>query len=289
MNFAAEELSPEQKHRMYSNILQGIGKSETSATPAKKPLSRQLRPAYFYRAAAAIVILAVAGLAGWQYLTRWAQTQYVTGYAQMQTVVLPDGSEVVLNANSKLSFPTRWQHHSEREVWLQGEAYFQVQKETRNGTPVKFRVHTGELSIEVLGTQFSVSGRQENTHVVLNEGSIRLAVPTRTGTENILMEPGEMVEYHQKDKGLIRRRVNAEVYSSWKSNKWILENTSLAQVGKRIEDTYGVKVRIPDRELARESMTGVLPTHSLEKLLEVLSAAYGLKVHRTEDQIILDK
>jgi ferric-dicitrate binding protein FerR (iron transport regulator) len=103
------------------------------------------------------------------------------------------------------------------------------------------------------------------------------------------MKPGELVEYQEENGAVDRRTVNAEVYYSWKSNRWVLEDVTLRQVADRIEETYGVPVRIPDPRLARERMTGVLPTESLDKLLRVLSATYGIRVQQQGNQLKLTK
>jgi ferric-dicitrate binding protein FerR (iron transport regulator) len=242
-----------------------------------------------YRAAAAVVVLAVAGAVLWWYLTRLhRQVEYVTGFGQTKTVVLPDGSEVVLNANSILKHLAVWPG-DDREVWLQGEAFFSVRKNRRGNSPVKFMVHSGSLRVEVLGTEFTVSRRRDRTQVVLSEGSVRLSLPGPAGTNPIVMQPGELVEYREEDHAVARRNVKAEVYHSWKHNRWILEDVTLGQVANRIGETYGLEVRIPDSRLAREPMTGVLPTDTIDKLLRVLSATYGIKVQRVENRLILSK
>jgi ferric-dicitrate binding protein FerR (iron transport regulator) len=174
-------------------------------------------------------------------------------------------------------------------VWLEGEAFFKVRPRTQDRAPVRFTVHSGSLRVEVLGTQFTVSGRRERTRVVLSEGSVQLAVPAATGTNTIVMKPGELVEYQEANGAVDHRAVNAEVYLSWKSNRWVLEDVTLRQVAARIEETYGVAVRIADPRLAGEPMTGVLPTENLDKLLRVLSATYGVRVQRQDHQVILSK
>jgi ferric-dicitrate binding protein FerR (iron transport regulator) len=194
----------------------------------------------------------------------------------------------VLNANSELRHPAGWPP-GHRQVWLQGEAFFKVRKRKRGRVASPFTVHSGSLSVEVLGTEFTVTGRDDRTRVVLSEGSVRLAVPAAEGTATILMKPGELVEYQENNGAVDHRTVNAEVYHAWKRHRWVLEDVTLRQVADRIEETYGLPVRIPDPRLAGEPMTGVLPTESLDKLLGVLSATYGIRVQRQEDRLTLTK
>ncbi len=289
LHFAADDLPPGRQARMFNHIMDAVQAYEAGKQTAGRETPRRLGTGFPYRVAAAVALLVMAGLAVWAYrYGPYRQVQYATGYGQTQTVALPDGSEVVLNANSVLRHPAHWQPGS-REVWLEGEAFFKVRPRTQDRAPVRFTVHSGSLRVEVLGTEFTVSGRQDRTRVVLSEGSVQLAVPAATGTNTIVMKPGELVEYQEDNGAVDHRAVNAEVYYSWKSNRWVLEDVTLRQVADRIEETYGVAVRIADPRLAGEPMTGVLPTENLDKLLRVLSATYGVRVQQQEHQITLSK
>lgn len=292
LNFNAHELlTPETQLRMRNHILEGVQAYEREKLAAPARVKGKLwQSSLPYRAAAAVALLAVAGIVLWWYFAApYRQVAYATDFGQTRNVRLPDGTEVVLNANSTLKHPAGWAPGADREVWLQGEAFFSVRKNSRGNTPVKFTVHSGSLRVEVLGTEFTVSQRSDRTRVVLSEGSVRLALPGRAGADAIVMQPGELVEYQEEDHMVARRTVKAEVYHSWKQNRWILEDVTLGQVANRIEETYGLDVHIPDPRLAREPMTGVLPTEHIDKLLRVLSATYGIQVQRTENQLILTR
>ncbi len=120
---------------------------------------------------------------------------YQTDYGEKQEVTLPDGSSVILGANSQLYYPRFWDEQKPRLVTLEGEAYFSV---THQANDQKFIVRSGEVEIEVLGTKFNVNNRRGENRVLLEEGSIRLDVskvdPLSTQAPRILMEPGEMVQ-----------------------------------------------------------------------------------------------
>ncbi len=289
LHFRSDDLAPERQLRMLNHIMGAVQAHEAAQRPAgRKPL-RRLGTGVAYRVAAAVALLLAAGVVLWAYLYGpYRQMKYATGYGQTRTIALPDGSQVVLNANSELRHPAGWQP-GDRQVWLQGEAFFKVRKRKLGRVPAPFTVHSGSLTVEVLGTEFTVTGRDDRTRVVLSEGSVRLAVPAAKGTATILMKPGELVDYQEANGAVDHRTVNAEVYHSWKSHRWVLEDVTLRQVADRIEETYGLPVHIPDPRLAREPMTGVLPTENLDKLLSVLSATYGIRVQRQEDRLTLTK
>jgi ferric-dicitrate binding protein FerR (iron transport regulator) len=284
LHFHNEELSQEQYNRISNRIEQRVMAYEKSQR--KLPLWGTLIK--HYRVAASIlVILAATTLFFWLLQTR--SVVYATKYGETRTIILPDHSKVILNANSSLRFSNNWRGKLNREVWLEGEAFFDVEKKQLAASSVKFTVHTDDVQIEVIGTEFTVSKRQTNTWVVLNEGKIKLDVLNEPAKQNIVMRPGDWIEYQAEHRKLVHKTVNAEVYSSWISKKWILENTSLKQVAKRFEETFGINVIIADKRLATESMTGVIPVETLDDALEVLSATYDVRIKQKGNQVFITK
>ena len=87
-------------------------------------------------------------------------------------IKLPDGSLVQLNANSTLSFDTQWDASADRCVWLNGEAFFEVEKKPE--TKQKFKVITADLTVEVLGTEFNINSHHQQTRVFLQEGEDKI-------------------------------------------------------------------------------------------------------------------
>jgi ferric-dicitrate binding protein FerR (iron transport regulator) len=289
-------------------LLQFMSTARTPAAPGLKDeewekMRSRLDPPHFVvhrnpgrtrwlRYAAALTGLLLLA-SGWLWTTGYFTTaRYTTAYGETREVTLPDGSVVVLNANSSLRYPSDWAGDADREVWLDGEAYFSVRKATASradqaGRRVKFTVHTADLNVEVLGTQFTVSQRQARTLVTLNEGQIRLDVPAQTQPAGLVMQPGDQVEYRKGRHKLTRKAVRPEVYSSWTRKVWILDGMPLSEVAQQMEETYGLRVRITDKALAAEKMTGVVPTQNLDVLLEGLTTIFQMQVERQEQSIIL--
>src|SRR5206468_2094273 len=135
--------------------------------------------------AAAVLLVVVSGFIFWN--TNHKKTLN-SGYGAISLYQLPDGSHVTLNANSKITIKKTWEENTDREVWLQGEAFFRVQK-TQNKN--KFIVHANGMDIIVTGTQFNVISRDDESSVLLTEGSVTLR--TANGKE-IKMKPGDFVK-----------------------------------------------------------------------------------------------
>jgi ferric-dicitrate binding protein FerR (iron transport regulator) len=210
--------------------------------------------------------------------------EYHTAYGETRSIVLPDGSSVVLNANSTLKVFSDWSKRPSREIWLDGEAFFSVVHK-KNNQP--FKVITGEgVTVEVLGTTFNVYNRTNGTKVVLNSGQIRLNLPTEQSPEMIVMKPGEMVEY--KEQHYKKKAVNPLLYTAWTSNKIILDHTSLAEMVYMLKDSYGLDVKVSDSKLLQETVSGSMPLGDPEVLLTQMAKAFQLDIKKEGNVIIVE-
>jgi ferric-dicitrate binding protein FerR (iron transport regulator) len=255
--------------------------------PADRPLAEPVR--WLGWAAAAVVALLLLAGGAWYRAGRAAGgARYATGYGQTRTVTLPDGSWVLLNANSRLRTAARWAAGARREVWLEGEAFFTVAK--KKATPdggtdgAQFVVHTRQVDVEVLGTRFNVTNRRGQTTVTLNEGKVKLEEGALDG--EVVMQPGELVRLGDDGRTLVRKKVNPGQYSSWTQNRYVFDDTPLAEIAQRIEDTYGVRVVLASPGLAERTFSATIPTRNLDVLLLALSEAFGMEIEKKETQII---
>jgi hypothetical protein len=139
--------------------------------------------------------------------------QYTTNPGEQQKITLPDGSLVYLNERSTLAYTDNWSKGADREVQLQGEAYFQVEKKVYSGEKVKFMVVTRDVTVEVVGTEFNVNDRQQGTRVFLNEGRVRLSL--KNLGEIINMLPGDLVQYDAATGQVDNRRPQQRNMISW--------------------------------------------------------------------------
>jgi transmembrane sensor len=211
-------------------------------------------------------------------------TSIATTYGEIKKVELPDHSVVTLNANSKLKYITDWTNVANREVWLEGEAFFEIKKKN---TGQKFLVHTRDLEVEVLGTKFNVNERRKLTQVVLNEGRVKLNMNKSVSGTAVIMKVGDLIEFSKASLNLRKKLVNPAKYSAWKNKEWILDNLSLQEVALQIEETYGVKVVIENTSIASETVTGVVPTGNLDILLKALAIAFKINITSSNNLIII--
>jgi transmembrane sensor len=246
-------------------------------------------PRWVYQLAATLTLLAV-GIGAWWFIAGpLAETRYQTAFGETRRILLPDQSTVVLNANSTLVIKRNWSDHVPREVWLEGEAFFQVQKRPGSGN-ARFTVHTTDLAVEVLGTSFNVKERAQGTQVVLNTGKVKLNLTQAPAKEEILMVPGEAVEYTRQSKQVVKREVNPEQLSAWKNNRIMLNNTPLREIAQIMEETYGVEVVFEDSTLAATVIDGTsLPTNNREAFVEALATTLNVQVIAENNSIIFKR
>lgn len=195
-----------------------------------------------------------------------------TGFAETKTVSLSDSSQIVLNANSSVRIPRLISWHMEREVWLQGEAFFTV---TRTYNQRKFVVHTQHLDVEVLGTKFNVNSRRQKTRVVLQDGSVRVSSPRDSQkTLAMLQESGDFVESDGAYNDLVVGHVDHSLYTAWQDRKLIFENVLVTEVVQSINEFYGVTIHCKDSSILERSFSGTLPNDNLDIVLRSLSNIY---------------
>lgn len=226
--------------------------------------------------AAVVSGVAILGYGGWLLSDRTAVIH--TEYGEVRTVVLPDQSVVTLNANSTL----RYNNH--REAWIEGEAYFSV-KPSVSSRP--FYVHTAsKINVEVLGTTFNVADRHGRVQVVLNSGKVRLHGKDQQAT---VMQPGDLVEYKEAVRTVVKTHTDTLNYSSWKTRNLHFENASFAELSQLLEDTYGVTVVIKDSSLLNQQFTGTVPGQQIDILLDGLSQLFHLKITNNRKNVTIER
>lgn len=234
--------------------------------------------------AAAIAFFLLSTYLVYLHLTDYGMTKIQTAYGESSTFFLPDSTKVTLNYNSKLTYATDWYSHEIREVWLSGEAFFSV---VHRSDHQKFLVHTDELQVEVLGTQFNVNSRRGNTKVVLDEGKVRLKL-TDEARQPVKMDmtPGDLVVYSENSKSFTKEVVNPKDYISWRNNKLTFTATTFSEIGQLLEDNYGLKVVFRNPGLKHKKFTGSSAADNPDELFEKLTLLFDLTIVKKNNQVI---
>lgn len=229
--------------------------------------------------AAAMVLIIVS--AGWLSRDSIRYQTFSTSFTETKRLQLADGSKVVINANSSLRIPRFGFGEKMREVYLTGEADFNI---THTKDHKRFIVHANDnLDIEVLGTEFNVYARPRGTKVVLNKGKVQLNYRDGRSVRQLTMSPGDLVTMDNNGIKSVTKTENPQNYSAWKAHRFIFENESLMEICHLFEDNFGVKVQIPDSTLARQTISGSFTALNAEELLEILTDDSGLSYQKSDD------
>jgi transmembrane sensor len=151
-------------------------------------------------------------------------------------LVLPDGTKVMLNAPTSLSYPAEF-HGNERLVRLSGEAYFEVAKNKK----MPFRVIAGSQTVEVLGTHFNINAYTDEASVktTLLEGSVKVS----SGANSTLIAPGEQASTSINGNGnILKRVVDVDRETAWKDGLFSFQNDDLKYIMREVARWYDVKV-----------------------------------------------
>jgi transmembrane sensor len=257
----------------------------------------------YWQKIAAVIMIPIMASAIYYYFHRYTPQEHVlyreitSSYGVRTKLDLPDGTEVWLNSNSKLKFPERF-NNEKREVFLSGEAFFNVAKDIRK----PFYVNLGELSVKAIGTSFNVAAYQkENTYeTTLISGEIYLVKHSSKDKEVLIckMSPNQHTVYNKdvekiilyeevvREKNNIKKNekmiklkgksanigmLNENKYTSWINGKLIFRNDPMDFIAKQLNRWYNVDIQLQDTLLYDFRYTATFTDESLEQVLELLS------------------
>jgi ferric-dicitrate binding protein FerR (iron transport regulator) len=196
----------------------------------------------------------------------WHEIQSPAG--MRSHVVLPDGTDLWLNAESKIKYSIPFTREN-RQVELTGEAFLKVV----NNENAPLIVNAGTTSVKVLGTQFNVKAypEDEQLEVALTEGSIEFAGTTADGKKAATkLIPNDFLAMNKTTGQVKLENKNLKKYISWVKNTIIFDETPMHEVAKTLERWYGVKVIITDAEINKYRFTTTFENESLFRVLELL-------------------
>lgn len=213
-----------------------------------------------------------------------SQTVYIAEHGEIFRTVLPDGTKIVLNSDSRLTLSRSFNRHT-REVELDGEAFFDVAKDSTR----LFIIRCGQESYIVRGTSFNINSYSSDGYSVatLHEGSLE----ARVKSDIIKLEPGEELRVDDNASSLTKHRVNVENSTNWiNTTKIIFDDTPLRQVANRLARKYQVSINVQP-EIGNIPYTGVNDDETVDEVLRLLeiTAPVSLTVTRNNNEYYISK
>lgn len=238
-----------------------------------------VRPMLRWMAVAAVLLAVIAGV--WLVRGRGGsdRPELQASFGQVLNRQLPDGTEVTMNANSRLSYLPGWADGKDREVWVSGEAFFHVRRTAQKS---RFIVHSEHFDIIVTGTRFNVVNRHGKDNVLLEEGSVTLQM--KDG-RTLYMKPGDFIAFDSLEPAKRSYRVDSAL--AWKEQKLVLDRTPLRELAGIIHDHYGVNLRMADDATGERLISAILPNNNLDVLLQALEATGDFSVERQGEDVLI--
>lgn len=196
-------------------------------------------------------------------------------------LVLSDGTKVFLNSGTSLKYPVKFLSGQKREVFLKGEAFFDVEKD--NNRP--FTVNANELDVAVLGTQFLVSlyEEDEEVSVVLVEGSVDLYKDNDSVTTRLTPGTRGVLDYNT---GLINtKNVKTSIYTAWIDGVLIFRNETFENISRKLERVYNITIVNRDSDFSKEVFNASFNNETIEDILSYFKDSYDMD-YIIEDNII---
>lgn len=282
---------------VFAKIQERIAQQEGFSLSLSKSKSKW----FLLKIAAAILVVVIALSVLLPYLTEISTGQIAsTERAAKKSFTLPDGSKVVLNAESKLIYPKAF-GDKHRRVTLVGEGFFDIAKDPKH----PFIIHTEQMDIKVLGTSFNLKSYpgDQFSETTLLSGAIEVTLKERPAdrvtlrpSEKLIVKNSNIKDEHPETKPNndaltqithLQKVDNTVVETSWIYNKLIFKEQSFANVSKMLERAYDVKIDFLNQDLKQLTFTGHFEKESITDILNALRLVEPFSYKVKNNRIII--
>ena len=208
-------------------------------------------------------------------------------YAKRLHLVFSDGSSVFLNAGTTIKFPVKFLKGQPREVFLNGEAFFDIVKDKKHA----FIVQSNRLRTKVYGTKFNVNSYRNNEldQIVLQEGSVGVksnGEQIKTNTE-ILLKPNEIAILDKTDL-LYKQKVDIKSHIAWVKGVFMFKNERFEDIFKKLERHYDVSIQINQPALNDSRYTGTFDIETIAEVIKIFSQLKGFSYEIDNKEITIN-
>jgi ferric-dicitrate binding protein FerR (iron transport regulator) len=242
----------------------------------------RVRRMKWYRpvAAAAILLIALAG--GWWWLNRDTTVRALAFQTLTKPMsdTLPDGSVVSLNSRSTLHYPSRFEK-KQRKVKLKGEGFFAVKPDQKR----PFQIETGDVVITVLGTSFNVKESSGAVEVVVETGRVMVE---KDGRQVILNAGERIVVDSSADWNQQKDEQKDKLYQYYRTNSFVCDGTPLWRLAQVLEEAYAVRIEFARSSIRELRWDVTIENESLDQVLKLIQDTFDIKVRREGDRVIFE-
>lgn len=229
-------------------------------------------------AAAAVIVLILAMKIFFTYEPSPAKKipeSVAVKHQENRIIFLADGSKVVLSDGSRLNYPSSFDGKEKREVYLEGQAFFDIQHNAKK----PFIVHTGNLQTIVLGTAFNIKAMPGDKEIIVSVVRGKVKVTDRNKVLGVLT-PNQEIKYNRQQDHSEMKAIQDPHYLDWKADDLLLDNVTVAEAAKVLEEKYKVTITINDSFVSSQRFTATFPaTGSLDQALKSICEFNGCTYH----------
>jgi len=207
-----------------------------------------------------------------------ANTFFQTSDTQIKQITLPDGSKIHLNRGTKVSYTSTAFNRKLREVWLSGEAFFDVAKNADK----PFIIHSGDMTTTVRGTSFNVKAYPQlgENVVSVRTGKVEIATQNKVLA---LLTPGKQITYNASNGKSDTQEINLSEIAAWSDGRLVLSNASVMELKLRLKQQFGTELQIRGEALDSVKMNAVFYKDTqLKDVMETISGLYGIRYEITK-------
>lgn len=191
-----------------------------------------------------------------------------TTIKENRLIQLPDGSTVILRPGAKLNYPSSFDGLASREVYLDGQAYFDI----KHNSLKQFIIHTGKLKTIVLGTAFEINAWSDNSSIQVTVSRGKVRVEDQNNRTIGIITPNQQITYDKGSKNVVQKVVNAPEYLEWKEQDLLLSDVTVAEAAKLLESRYKVEIIISDDSVRSKRFTTIVRKgETLDQILKSMS------------------
>ena len=196
----------------------------------------------------------------------------IAHHKENRVLFLPDGSTVTLSPGSKLNYPSSFDGMKKREVFLYGQAFFDV----KHNVSRPFIVHTGKLETIVLGTAFNIKAMPDETDITVTVKRGKVRVSNQNKTLGVIT-PNQQITYSLRKVSSTMKILDSDSYLDWKEQDLLLDNLTVAEAARLLEDRYKIKIVINEPSLGSQRFTTTFKKNeNFEQVLKSICVFNGV-------------
>lgn len=246
---------------------------------------------FFTKVLAYAACIAIGAICSWNILKQQSQEEnlsklysVITEKGQKTTVILPDGTTVWLNSDSRLSYDMLYDIN-DRKVSLEGEGYFEVAKDQDR----PFTVHLADYSVTALGTSFNISAYRDDERITttLVEGKVRI----HSDDIDTQLTENQAITYDKTNNRFIKEKeIESYVSGLWRNNELVVSpGTTLMELTVILERNYNIQFEFQDESIKQYKFEGIIKNSQMNNILELISLSAPVKYSIRGNKVILDR